>query len=314
MTNSLHSFLNGLIDYAGLFPPARLSMPMAVKTYARHLGANHAWMVGRFICPLNRLNEFGEEGQAVLRAHLPIKVAGLASPMSGTDAMLVIAAEDASMAMRFEEEGWAIVDVLEVRLPDDLKDLRAVQIRAALDRYEAALDKSGMRPDRIYYEISRTASWDDNVEQCVSALSGASHRGFKIRCGGITPDAYPSPLEVATAIRNCAKAGVPFKATAGLHHPTRHFRPSEQVFQHGFVNVFGAGILARNLTRETPLLAEIIDERNLDAFEFSDGALRWNGHSESISDILSAREALATSYGSCNIDEPVEDLTKSGLL
>ena len=49
----------GLIDYAGLFPPAALAMDDAVGRYARPTGAGRdAWMLGRFIVPASRLGEF----------------------------------------------------------------------------------------------------------------------------------------------------------------------------------------------------------------------------------------------------------------
>src|SRR5262245_62043254 len=52
------TLLTGLIDYAGIFPPARLSMQDACEAYARHLMSEFEWALGRFICPVSRLAEF----------------------------------------------------------------------------------------------------------------------------------------------------------------------------------------------------------------------------------------------------------------
>ena len=45
--------------------------------------------------------------------------------------------------------------------------------------------------------------------------------------GGVTPESIPSPEQVAEFIWDCARAPVPFKATAGLHHAVRAEQPYE---------------------------------------------------------------------------------------
>ena len=51
------ALLSGMVDYAGLFPPAQLPLEKAVREYAVHLGGAEAWMLGRFIIPAQRLEE-----------------------------------------------------------------------------------------------------------------------------------------------------------------------------------------------------------------------------------------------------------------
>ena len=57
-TSGARAFLNGLVDYAGLFPPAGLGMKEAVAEYARHRREPEAWMLGRFVVPAARFAEF----------------------------------------------------------------------------------------------------------------------------------------------------------------------------------------------------------------------------------------------------------------
>ena len=57
MTKSLHVLLEHLIDYAGLFPPAALSMQDAVRNYARYRDGDYAWALGPFIVPKERAHE-----------------------------------------------------------------------------------------------------------------------------------------------------------------------------------------------------------------------------------------------------------------
>lgn len=61
MKTSLRALLEGLIDYAGLFPPAALSMQDAVRNYARYRDGEHAWALGRFVVPRERVSEVPEE-------------------------------------------------------------------------------------------------------------------------------------------------------------------------------------------------------------------------------------------------------------
>lgn len=312
MKASLRAFLDGLIDYAGLFPPASLDMPQAVATYARHLGSEYSWMVGRFVCPLTRVDAFAAEGRERLKTLAPIRVAGLSSTMAHAQTMMQVAGTDAGLAHAFEREGWGHVDVLEVRLPDDLIDGDPSQIRLALERYESALRVGGMKLERIFYEVTRTADWVDHVERIAAACAGVKHRGFKIRCGGVAPEAYPSVDEVASAISVCARLRVPYKATAGLHHPVRHERPDTGVTQHGFFNVFAAGLLAATAAGDH--IHEAVDERNLSHFDFRDERLAWHGQDIRVEEIARTRRTFAISYGSCDIDEPIEDLSNAGLL
>ena len=59
MNASLRALLSGVVDYAGLFPPAGLPLDQAIRNYARYRQGSDAWMLGRFVIPAARLAEFG---------------------------------------------------------------------------------------------------------------------------------------------------------------------------------------------------------------------------------------------------------------
>lgn len=61
MTKSLRTLLTGLIDYAGLFPPAALSMQDAVRNFARYRDGEHAFALGKFVVPRERVDEVPSE-------------------------------------------------------------------------------------------------------------------------------------------------------------------------------------------------------------------------------------------------------------
>jgi len=48
----VRELLAGLIDYAGVFPPAALPLDQAVANYARYRTSPETWMLGRFVLPV----------------------------------------------------------------------------------------------------------------------------------------------------------------------------------------------------------------------------------------------------------------------
>lgn len=141
----------------------------------------------------------------------------------------------------------------------------------------------------------------------------------KLRTGGVTPDAIPSSQHVAEFLHQAAVRRIPFKATAGLHHPIRAEYPltyasdSPRAVMHGFLNVFVAAAFA---WLDTPvfLLEQILEERDARAFDFRDGELLWSAGGIGTGQIKAARLEFAHSFGSCSFEEPVAGLGELGLL
>lgn len=141
---------------------------------------------------------------------------------------------------------------------------------------------------------------------CEAPLNRITDAFAKIRTGGIKPDAIPPAPELADFLHQAAARGLPFKATAGLHHPIR-------AGMHGFVNVFAAAAFAwHGMDRESLIL--VLEESHAPAFEFGGTHLRWRGLRLSIDQIRIARRDFAHSFGSCSFEEPLEDLRKLGWL
>jgi hypothetical protein len=59
--------MQGIIDFAGLFPPASLDMQKTVAAYARYRASVDHWALGRLIVPLKRIGEF----ERCATEHLP---------------------------------------------------------------------------------------------------------------------------------------------------------------------------------------------------------------------------------------------------
>ncbi len=54
----IRTLIAGMIDYAGLFPPAALDMKTVVRNYALYADGEESWALGRLIVPVGRLPEF----------------------------------------------------------------------------------------------------------------------------------------------------------------------------------------------------------------------------------------------------------------
>ena len=90
--------------------------------------------------------------------------------------------------------------------------------------------------------------------------------------------ALPGVERVAAFILACREARLPLKCTAGLHHPVRHRASEPDVMMHGFLNVFGAGLLAHALGADLDTLTACLTETDPDAFAFGDNGFAWRDH------------------------------------
>src|SRR5262245_38842983 len=81
---ALRALLRGVVDYAGLFPPAAHDMATAVDEYAEHRNGPDAWALGRFVLPAARLAEFHERSQAAL-PHEGARSWALSALVAGSD-------------------------------------------------------------------------------------------------------------------------------------------------------------------------------------------------------------------------------------
>ncbi len=310
-TESLRALVAGLFDYAGLFPPTGHAMQRAVESYARDRMGGHAWMLGRFVCAASRLGELSEHGAAL---------------MPGTYATSGYR-EHADVL-----EPWGVSVVADVPLEDALARIAGFNERhsredrglARADAVELKADSASFidetldaLPDDLlpFYELPI----DRDCRGMVAALAG-SGACAKVRCGGVVPGAIPAPERVAAFLHACAAGDVPFKATAGLHHPVRAEQPltyepsPPRAVMHGFVNVLLAAVAARSGGAGPEELAAMLDEREPGAFAFTDAAASWRGRAWSAEEIARARDSFAVSVGSCSFEEPVADLRRLGWL
>lgn len=280
------------MDYAGLFPPATLPLDHAVRNYSAYLSGVHAWMLGRFVVPASRLPELAAILPTVAKNNSRWRVSALVGKDFESDLEHVV-------VFNREAGQYGRVDSIEM----------APELHAKIEDIVSKVPRS----ISAYFELPLNAP----VELLRTIADKGAHA--KVRTGGVRPEAIPPTSDLATFIVNCARAGVAFKATAGLHHPIRSIRPLSYEpnavtgEMHGFLNVVMASAFAMSGMTAAEI-SEVLGERRASSFVFTDSEARWRGKSVSAAILRKTREQLFTSFGSCSFEEPVEDLISLGLL
>ena len=287
----MRAVFEGIVDYAGLFPPASLDMAEALQHYDRYRRSPDRWMLARFVVAASRLEELGE----------------------------------ALESLQFEvdpQEPWQLSAVTGAIIPQELERITAFRKR---------WDRRGVLVDAIEHRVSSAGQI-----QVVGELIPSSYLRFlevpaegpygdlaramarigayaKIRTGGTTPEFFPAPEELTQFLIAVTSHRVPFKATAGLHHPFRGSYPltyelgSEQFVMYGFVNVLLATTeLFRSGDGETA--QQILEETDPAAFVRSQDAITWRGTRYRADELESVRRRSFLGFGACSFREPVDEL------
>ena len=296
--------LGHLIDYAGLFPPASREMEGAVAGYRAARTGSAAWIAGRFLCPTSRLEELAGLLTATMTADEdPWEVGAVFDEEPG------IAASHAATFHRYTDPAARITSA-EAGISHGAGRAEIETIFKA-----AASITAEVVP---FLEVPRTEAWEEEIPIVVDHIADTRtdwrrNGGAKIRCGGLGPTAFPSPEQVACFIIACTRRGLPFKATAGLHHPVRHWDEDLDVMRHGFLNLLLATAVAAEAD-DVPFheVAAVVAERDASAFSVGAGSIAYRDHRFPIRSVAAVRTSGFTAYGSCDFQEPVSDLVSMG--
>lgn len=306
--NAKRALLDHLIDDASLFPPASLAMRPALRAHVRHKESAYWWIGGRFVVPASRLDEFA----AARTGRNPIELSVvLDAGMLGARGDTVRA--DLERVERTRQLDGVTVTSFEARLPRlTLDDSAMARIVADIaERYPAG-------NVAFWYESSYDGGWATEPDRWLATLAAARATapanltiGAKVRCGGAAPGATPSVDDLAIFMTVAHAHDVPWKATAGLHHPVRTVRGD--IASHGFLNVFIAGIALHAGAIAPERAGEIIAELEPRAFDLDPAHVAWRDVRLDAEQVAAARERCVV-IGSCSFDEPVNDLRELGML
>ncbi len=340
MKPSLRVLLREVLDYAGLFPPARLAMQSALSNYLRYRAGAEAWMLGRFVCDCARLSELADHYTDVARTDPgpPPPQRSNEPPADSPGLRLTVLGRGGSTVTSFLEglradledvrnlhegcAGRARVECYEARFPPEVL---ADPHPSAVDRFVRSVGQnfieSGVETMPAFFELplstevqGRLDDFTVQLREVVPALHGIAPAGLKLRTGGTDAAAIPEARQVAEVIVRCVRQGVPLKFTAGLHHPFRRFDAGLRAMTHGFLNVFVAAVLAQAAALDLDDVQAVLEEQDSREFDFDDEYLGWNEALASLDEIEGVRRRVAISFGSCSFDEPREGLAALGLL
>lgn len=296
MTTATHAFFTGLIDYAGLFPPAAQPMERALADYAAHLGGPDAWVLGRLVVPVRRLEELVSV-LATLPADSfaagPWRLTALAGPDLAADVARVQACHAA--------HGESVVRVTALET--------AARATAEVERARAAV------PATLPLIVELPLDGDLPALAAAVRAAGAA---AKVRTGGVTPGDVPAPAALLAFLTACARERLAFKATAGLHHPVRGPRaltyapdaPRATLF--GYLNVFVAALVLWH-GGDAADAARILAEEDPAAFRLDGETVAWRGLAFGEPEVAAARAGFATAIGSCSFREPVDEIREMGV-
>ena len=282
----LRVLLRGAIDYAGLYPPAALPMTEAVARYAEYRASADRWALGRFVVGAAKLDALAAARAASGGDAEPWPLSVLAGDDPAADAERIARLAEADPLLHVESVEGRIGSA------DDALRLRGV--------FGTARELYGELP----------AGRDP--APLVAVLGGLGLRA-KIRTGGVTAEAIPSSADVARFLVACVGARVPFKATAGLHHPLRADHPltyepsAPRAVMHGWLNVFlAAALLAEGGSEGDARL--LLEERDPAAFDVSATGIAWRGRRLATDALRRLRAGGLASFGSCSFREPLDEL------
>lgn len=273
-TMTVPPLLRGLCDDAALFPPGNAPLETAVAAHFAHRDGEHSALVGPFVIPADL-------------------VAGLSALPEGRTLVVSVIVPDGSRQV------VAALDAVHA-----MPGVRPVSVEVAVSDppYSATVDEicSATTEVEVYVEVPRGGRGLG-----VLAWLAGTRCAAKFRTGGIVADAHPGETELATAIETAVHLGVPFKATAGLHHAVRNTAPGTGFEQHGFLNLMLATHLA-GVGADTAAIASSLADR--------DGARIVADLSALGSADVAALRCRFRSFGTCSIADPLADLTALGLI
>lgn len=285
---TFRELLPGVVDYAGTYAPASLTPHAAVAEYRRALASRHAWMLGRLVWPAGKLDAL--QALTSTNTGAPWRV----SAVIGSEVE-----EDIDLAIGFavtSRRGF-VVETIELKAvkPGDIERVSSLDLGALV----------------VYAEVP---SGGDPTP----LLRLVKQRGWhaKLRTGGIATEAFPAAAAVLRFLARCLELNLQLKATAGLHHPLRGKFPltyepdCKHETMYGFLNVLLAIALLEAGDSENAAFA--IEETEADSIVVNAQGVRYRDRQFGAD--LNRVRARFHSFGSCSFREPVDDLTRLGLL
>jgi len=297
MTRALAVLLSRAIDYAGVFPPAKLDLASAFDNYSRYRSGSEAWILGKLVVRTTQLEDLA----MLIEQHPPeeqIEISAVGSSGNDRPSWEAGLEADAALLNAFTSRvgEFATIDGYETRLPNNE------------DAADWIRDLHGFTPPVLFAELA----WDSGLRDAMAAAAEADLVGVKARTGGDVAAAFPTSAELAGVIQGATQLGLSFKVTAGLHHAFPHRDAQLGVLKHGFIPIFAATACACTHDLTIREVTVILDSQAPSDFTFSDRGLIVQNWTIDLEDLVDTRDCICA-FGSCSVDEPLETLRRAGL-
>ena len=284
------SFLENIIDYAGIFPPASFAAASALAKYRTYRSGAESWILGSLAWSCSTLSELGQ----LLTPNDEIELALIGRPSTNWQTWQDARLQDVEdVNLLLEKAPNVAAATYESRI-DDLSHISEVL---------NSLRSLGKETD-IYIELP----WDQPIDDALAEIAMAEWARVKFRTGGKTKDAYPTPTQLASVLKQCIDLEIEFKLTAGLHEPISHIDASTGVLAHGFLNVLMATSAAYQDDASVDEISAILESSDPSLWSLKKG-LSFEGKLLIADDLDNARSFFG-SFGSCSVTEPLEGLRR----
>lgn len=272
--------LAGLIDFAGLFPPAGLDMHSAVRKYLEYSRSGSRRALGRFIVNLEQFPYLWDAAGDYVRE---LRLSVVVTPDADWDDL-----------HRLLDKGYMVEAV----------EIKAANGSAEVERLAARVPEGVI----AYFEVPVCGA----PTQMLDVVEAAGAR-IKLRMGGTAAEAFPTPKSVAQMLAELAHRRMIFKATAGLHHAVRgryaltYAEDSATAVMHGFMNLSCAAAVLY-FGGEIKEAQDVLEEEWPGAWQVTPEAIAWQQNSWNADELREVREKLFAGFGSCSFEEPLREL------
>ena len=286
-----------------MFPPCSLGLEAALQNQAQYVRSADAWMLNTFVLSIDQFESAKQLLPQFDPSHtLRVSALGRKTENSAAFRDAFEETEEAVRSLAAHNVDLVSVNQLEMWLPRDVNPSTLNEARSIIGDLPVFWEAP---PERAQETITLLAELNSEMDEPTF--------GFKLRTGGVTPDAFPTSAQIARALVVPATHQVPIKFTAGLHHPIRQYREEVRTKMHGFLNVLGAAILAAEHKWDEKQTVAMLEDENAKSCSFDDEFFAWREWKIDL-ERLNNRRKFVTSFGSCSFDEPREDLRALGLL
>jgi hypothetical protein len=300
------ALFSGLIDYAGMFPPASLSFDEALINFNCYQRSSHErWILGKFILLPSHLDQLVHKEDSFFSSlYKPLQLSLVIKPPF--DDFVRFSAPLATLKEKLRVQSLEVL--LDQSIPVEYF-LSSILNLSTIFYHEN-------RAPNIFIEVPHSPEEEKLTCQLLDGIAqhlnqGFSRVGFKLRCGG-APHLIPNPQRVASVLKECASRSIPIKFTAGLHQPFCHAASLDPSLleHHGYFNIFFAAFLAYGRNSDQSELLTVITQKNSILPSLLDDKIEWLGHTISAIEIAHIRSTRVTSFGSCSFNEPIEEARK----